>query len=78
MSRSQRRVALSTSAMAVLKRLAAVPFIPSAAEVVKQFGSDRYWNVLATLHGRMLVRWDEGGRNVRITRAGREYLAARR
>lgn len=78
MSRGNRRVALSASAMAMLRRLAVVPSVPTAGEVVAQLGGDRYWGVLATLRGRMFVRWDEGGRNVRITRAGREYLAARR
>ena len=77
MSRGNRRAALSASAMAMLRRLAVVPRVATAPEVVGMLGGDRYWGVLATLRGRMLIRWDEGGRNVRITRHGREYLRGR-
>lgn len=78
MSRGRHRVALSPAALSMLRQLAGVRCVPTAAEVVSMLGGDRYWGVLVTLRGRMFVRWDEGGRNVRITRAGREYLAARR
>lgn len=72
------RVPVSASGLVVLGALAAVPCVPSAAQLVGKLGGDRYWSVLATLRGMMLVRWDEGGRNVRITRAGRDYLRGRR
>lgn len=63
--------------MAMLRRLSKVKAVPTAADAVAMLGGNRYWGVLATLRGRMFVRWDDGGRNIRITRAGREYLAAR-
>lgn len=78
MSRGTRRVAISQAGLAMLRWLASQGgSAPSAAAVVAALGG-RSWGVLATLRGRMFVRWDEGGRNVRITRHGREYLAARR
>jgi len=34
------------------------------------------YDALVTLKGRLLVRWNENGRQIRITEAGRRLLAA--
>jgi len=74
MSRAKRRAPLSQAARGILRRLAAAGGrVAVAADLVRSQGD---WSVLATLHGRMLVRWDEGGRNVRLTAYGRQYLAS--
>lgn len=77
MSRSGYRRPLSVAGLRMLEQLEkAGGSVATALELVQTTPSR--WQVLATLGGRFFVRWDEGGRNVRITEHGRRYLRARR
>ncbi len=79
MTRKQ-RVALSARSQRVLTKLrdegpydrAITPELASVAG-----GTVRsLYDALVTLRGRYLVRWDQGGANLRITQRGRDLLNA--
>ena len=50
---------------------------PRAAELAGAARCERdLYSALVVLRGWYLVRWDEGGASIRITRAGRQLLAS--
>lgn len=72
-----RRVALSVRAQSVLRLLRDQGPLTDARDprIAALVPSEAWrYDSLVTLHRRMLVRWDDGGRNIRITRRGRDIL----
>jgi hypothetical protein len=74
-----RNKALSTRATRVLHAIATHGPMVKALDrhLVAIAGSGRgLYDALVLLNTRMLIRWDKGGTNLRVTKSGRELLAS--
>lgn len=74
-----KRPSVGVLGLRILRELAARGgVVATAAALVTSMRTQHAWGVLATLRGRALVAWDDGGVNVRLTKSGLQYLRSRR